>query len=100
RQDAPELVLPQKLQPRHALPLVGTQYVFERAQWRARKLRLATLLRRAFAPASRGLHLPAGLLAQRGVEEARLHVAEAIALRVLCLSRSASETSHAFCQRG
>jgi hypothetical protein len=29
------------------------------------------------------LHLPAGLLSQRGVEKARLHVAETVAFRVL-----------------
>src|SRR5947208_5614039 len=83
RQDPTEFVLAEELQPSHALPLVGTQHLFERAERRARELRLATLSRRALAPASRGLHLPAGLLAQRGIEEARLHVAETVAFRVL-----------------
>ena len=78
--------------------MVGTQHVFERAEWRTRELRLATLLGRAFAPASRGLHLPAGLLAQRGLEEARLHVAKAIALRVL-LRRTIAQHLGEFFQR-
>src|SRR5579871_3592918 len=83
RQDASKFVLAQELQPCHALPLVRTQHVFERPEWRAREFCLATLLRRALAPSRRGLHLPARLLAQRGVKEARLHIAETIALRVL-----------------
>src|SRR6202453_2688425 len=83
RQDASEFILTQKLQPRHALPLVGTQHLFERAEGRTSQLRLTALLRRAFAPARRGLYLPAGLLAQRGIEEACLLVVKAITLRVL-----------------
>src|SRR5882724_8430403 len=81
RKNATEFVLAEELQPRHALPLVGTQHLVERAKRRAHELGLATLSRRAIAPAGRCLHLPAGLLAQCGIEEPRLHVAEAIAFR-------------------
>src|SRR5438874_8350127 len=98
RKDATEFVLAEELQPGHALPLVGTQHLFERAERRAGELRLAALSRRAIAPAGRGLHLPAGLLAQRGIEEARLHVAEAIAFRVL-LWRAVTQNLAEFLQR-
>ena len=98
RQDAPELILPQELQPRHALPLIGTQHIFERAKRWTRELRLATLLRRALAPTGRRLHLPARLLAQRGVKEARLRVAEAITSGVL-LRRAVAQHLGEFLQR-
>src|SRR5436190_12812359 len=98
RKDAAEFVLAEELQPGHALPLVRTQHLFERAERRARELRLATLSRRAIAPAGRCLHLPAGLLAQRGIEETRLHVAEAIACRVL-LRRAVTQDLVEFLQR-
>src|SRR5947208_16051602 len=83
RQDPTEFVLAEELQPGHALPLVGTQHLCERAERRAGELRLAALSRRAIAPAGRGLHLPARLLAPRGIEEARLPVADPIAVRLL-----------------
>src|ERR1041385_9091991 len=98
REDAAEFVLAEELQPGHALPLVGTQHLFERAERRARELRLAALPGRALAPACRGLHLPASLMAQRGIEETRLHVAEAVAIRVL-LRRAVAQDLVEFLQR-
>src|SRR5207237_1416877 len=63
--------------------LVGTEQCSERAERRTRELRVTALLRGTFTPAGRSLHLPAGLLTQRGIQEARLHVAEAVAFSVL-----------------
>src|SRR4051812_2793898 len=81
RQDAAKFIVAQELQPGDALSLVGTEHFFERTERRTGELRLAALLGGAFTPTGRRLHLPAGLLAQRGIEEARLHVAKAIPLR-------------------
>ena len=63
--------------------LVGAQNVLKLEQGRALDFSASVLARRALAPGCRRLHMPALLLAQRGLDESRLGVVDAVALAVL-----------------
>src|ERR1035437_10592694 len=73
RENAAKSVRAQKMQPRHALFLVGTQHSFQIAKRRTFQFCFAALLRRAIAPRRRGLDAPVGVLPQSRFEKTRLH---------------------------
>ena len=82
-ENAAKAVGAQKMQPRHALFLIGAQHRFQVAERRAFQLCFTTLLRRALAPRRRRLDFPIGMLPQRRFKETGLCVVDAIAGRVL-----------------
>ena len=82
-QDAAKTVRAQKVQPRHALLLVGPQHGFQIAERRTFQFGLAALLGRAVAPRRRRLRLSNRRAAATSLRESPPAAVDAIARRVL-----------------